>query len=457
MQEPPLTKESVLETLTKAKSTIAEKQNSLSETLFPFMETVSRIALAYKDQQGAEGWASDIQDSDGNRLFTDEQATKLEKSVQPILQQSGGALSALNIRPSAESDLVKLPFDTSQLSIDDIYYKSKEYLHGFDTQFKEMVKILGPIATLNQKPDLQIPPIRPFLPTGIQIPNRLLMALLYSFLESLRLMASYGPHDMPFLRKLNSIALAVLDVLHGNWKNGILSLTGVFSRDWVLVGLIGKLFSLAYSFIGQDLQNKLEDTLFQSGKSAIVGFWLYMVSLLAPETLRMEINKLADELKSAGEPINEKIEQIEKTAQQQVAPLGLQVKFPRVPLDAIPSIDDLQNIQTILRNPDVLCLPPVRQRVEELSKFASMRLIFELMNIPTRPLRIAEICKGKAQTVEEAVTTAIQPTVTKVSGGSRTRKKRRSVSSSRSRRLSRNSSTSRLFSKRASRTASSNS
>jgi len=310
MQEPPLTKESVLETLTKAKSTIAEKQNSLSETLFPFMETVSRIALAYKDQQGAEGWASDIQDSDGNRLFTDEQATTLEKSVQPILQQSGGSLSlsALNIRPSAESDLVKLPFDTSQLSIDDIYYKSKEYLHGFDTQFKEMVKILGPIATLNQKPDFQIPPIRPFLPTGLQIPNRLLMTLLYSFLESLRLMATYGPYDMPFLRKLNSIALAVLDVLHGSWQNAILSLTGVFSRDWVLVGLIGKLFSLAYSFIGQDLQNKLEDTLFQSGKSAIVGFWLYVVSLLAPETLRMEINKLADQLKSAGEPINEKID-----------------------------------------------------------------------------------------------------------------------------------------------------
>lgn len=453
MQEPPLTKEGILETLAKAKTAIAEKQDTLSQTLFPFMETVSRIALAYKDQNGVKGWASNIQDAEGNRLFTDEQANNLENTVQPILQQSGGALSALNIRPSAESDLVKLPFDTSQISIDDIYYKSKEYLRAFDIQFKEMVKILGPIATLNQKPDLQIPPIMPILPMGLQIPNRLLVALLYSLLESLRLMASYGPRDMPFLRKLNSIALAVLDVLRGSWQNAILSFTGVFSRDWVLVGLIGKLFSLAYSFIGQDLQNKLEDTLFQSGKSAIIGFWLYMVSLLAPEALRMEINKLADQLKSVGQPINEQIEQVEKTAQQQVAPLGLQVKFPRVPLDAIPSIDDLQNIQTLLRNPDILCLPPVRQRIEELSKFASVRIVFELMNIPTRPLRIAETCKGKAQTVEEAVTTAIQPTVTKVGGG--TRKKRRSTSSShsRSRRLSRNSS--RLSSsKRAPRTAS---
>ena len=47
-------------------------------------------------------------------------------------------------------------------------------------------------------------------------------------------------YDNTRLRQLFSLIIALFDISRGEWKDGVLSLLGIFSKDWLFVGLVGK-------------------------------------------------------------------------------------------------------------------------------------------------------------------------------------------------------------------------
>jgi ABC-type amino acid transport system permease subunit len=114
-------------------------------------------------------------------------------------------------------------------------------------------------------------------------------------LESCRLLVITNKYDNPTLRKILSVVLAILDVSRGEWRNGILSLLGVFSRETLLTGVVLKTARFIYSWISPDIQQSIETGLYSASKSMFIGGWLWLLSVVAPDYLRVTLNKLIDQ------------------------------------------------------------------------------------------------------------------------------------------------------------------
>lgn len=156
---------------------------------------------------------------------------------------------------------------------------------------------------------------------------------------------------------------------------------------------------------------RLEDDLFAASKSLGVGFGLWLFTLAAPKEVQGYVNSLVEKVKGPLAEVNEKLEDAEKEAGKVAAKAGVQVKFPRIPLDQIPSMDDIQNLQSLLQKPEIYCLEEVRELLNDAATVPGLRLFIELLNIPMDAEALAEKCKDIPRTAQEAALKSLEPTI----------------------------------------------
>jgi hypothetical protein len=301
------------------------------------------------------------------------------------------------------------------ISIDTAYKKLKETLNELDQKNREIAATVGPVAYIHSmEADPGVGPLPPYLPIRLTLPKNAILPTITYMLEGLRLIVLSGPLESNFLRKMFTIALAVLDVSRGEWKNGVLALMGLFGKTPMLFGLFGRMFRQVWNFVSPDLQNRLEDDVFMAGKSLFAGFWLTMITTFSPESVRQMIDGVSSKLKVPIEQINKKLESLEQASKATADKMGLVVKFPRVPLEDIPSSDDLQSLQVILRKPSVACNPTVRGVLKPMLDTPVLKLLLELFNIPTSDEAVAELCKDQPADFVESVLENLTPTVVAV-------------------------------------------
>jgi hypothetical protein len=202
------------------------------------------------------------------------------------------------------------------------------------------------------------------------------------------------------------------DVLRGEWRDGIMSFMGFFSQSWMIYGMIGKTARWVYNFIAPDIQQRIESDVYAGFKSMLLGYWLWVASIVSPDYVRLAIQNLIDTAKEPLEQINETLASLEKQAQKSAAAIGAQVTFPRLPLEKLPSFEDIQNFQTLLHQPELYCSPAFQSALAPAMAIPVLRLVFELLDIPTTPDTLAKACEGQPATVAEAITEKLAPTVT---------------------------------------------
>jgi hypothetical protein len=200
---------------------------------------------------------------------------------------------------------------------------------------------------------------------------------------------------------------------------------GVYSKTFMFYGMIGKVGRWVYDFISPDIQTRLEDDLLAGGKSMVVGFWLWFLNLVSPKIVQNTINTLLQTVNMPLELLNKQIDAIEQQAQATAAPLGAKVEFPRIPMDKVPSFEDIQNFQAILHRPEIFCSEGFQAIFTPAIAIPPLRLAFELLNIPTTPEGVAKQCTGVPKTMTEAIVKTMTPTVTIQEGGSNSKKSRR--------------------------------
>lgn len=401
----------VLEKINTAKKSLQNHQDELPTHLYNAMDCLSRTVLAFLESKGAKGWATTIKSEDDELLWTPEQAQQLEQLV-PRTAQRGGAMGLGTIKLGMDSNLIKPIEDTPTQSLDDMVANVRSYLASIDQKNKEFAKVLGPVAIVNSMTsDVQIGPVIPWMPTPLMIPPRALLPIFNALLETCRILASSSAFDSPFLRKLFSIVLGIYDVSRGEWRDGVLSFLGVFSESWMYFGIMGKTFRWVYNFISPDLQVRLEDDVFASMKSAFIGGWLWLASVVSPTFIRVTINNLVETAKKPIEELNKTLEQLSVQATESAKQLGVKVEFPRIPLDKIPSFDDIQNFQAILHQPEIVCSPVFQRALGPAMEVPVLRVFLELLNIPTNAEKMAEFCKGTPPSVAEAITETLTPVI----------------------------------------------
>lgn len=398
----------VLEDIDKVSQYMTEHSDTLPNSIYQAMNGFSKTFLAYKDANGAEGWANGLKDKEGNPLWTAQQIGQLEDLLAGLVLQAGGGPSDIQLGP--QSSLVKST-EPNQFSLDAIYESAKGYLATLDEKNRELAQAIGPVAFVQTEKDPRFGPFPPFVPFQVPIPNRLILPALNALLETLRLLVSSTFYNNNFLRKVFSIVLGIFDVLRGNWRDGLLSLLGVYSRNAMFAGMIGKLALWVYNFISPDIRGRLSDDVWAASKSMVVGSWLWMFSVVSPDFVRSYVNSLFGAVSARANELNQKIAAIEQVAQSSVQGQGLEVEFPRVPLTTIPSYDDIQNFQALIHRPEIYCSEAVQVALAPLESIATFRVLLELLNIPVLPDKKAEMCKGVPTQIANALEQSLAPTV----------------------------------------------
>lgn len=427
--ELPVSQGEVLRQIENVKKYLQSNQNNLPETLFEAMDGVGRTFLAYKNSKGDSNWSRRAVDVAGNALWSVDEGKVLEE-VLPIVAQLGGGLTRGDMKFTAESSLIKPAMPDLDFSIDKTADSIKQYLATIDEKNRQLSEILGPVALVKSRypsGDIPIGPVPPYLPVAIPIPIQLVLVMINATLEACRLLVSNHFFDIKILRQILSLVLSIFDILRGNWKDGVMTFIGVFGSSWMIYGMIGKTARWVYNFIAPDIQQRIEEDMFAGGKSMIIGSWLWLASVVSPAYIRDTINQLMETAKQPLEVLNQKISNIEKQAQVAAASIGAKVEFPRLPLDKIPSFDDIQNFQTLLHQPEIYCSPAFRSALEPALEIPILRVVFELMNIPISEESFAKACANQTSSVVDAVTDMLKPTVTipTLKGGRRTQTRRK--------------------------------
>ena len=387
-------------------------KDTLPQHIFNALDGLSRTGLAYRSASPGTKWAAEVTDATGAQLWAPEEAAVLEEAFPIAATQVGGAGEG-SFRFTPESSLV-VPKSESTPSLDQLVDSVQQYLAALDAKNRELAKLMGPVAYINSM--TEDPKIK-----GIPIPSRTILPIINAVLETCRLLVSNNTFNSPMLRKILSVVLAIFDVSRGQWRDGVLSALGVFGQNAMFVGMIAKSTRWVYNFISPDIQSRIEADLFAGTKSAFIGAWLWLISILSPDYIRVAVNSMVETVKLPLEELNKKIDQMEQQAQQQGDAMGVTVTFPRIPLDKIPSFDDIQNFQTILHEPAVFCSPVFQQAIQPAMGIPVLRIALELMNLPTQPAALQEACAGQPASITEAITEQLKPTITPKVGGTRRR------------------------------------
>ncbi len=400
----------VLRQINNVKSFLTTHKEQVPNHIYNAMDGISRTLLGFLDKKSHTGWARGVVDAAGEAIWTPEQAMVLEEAAPAMIQAGGGGLNPMKF--TASSSFVQPSAEMPPISIDETYEKIKQYLAMIDQKNREIAATVGPVAFINQMTtDPAIGPILPYLPFRLQMPARLILPVANAVLEACRLIVSNNFYDVAILRKISSLVLAILDVLRGEWKDGLLSLAGMVSQDWMLFGMVGKIGRWVYNFVSPDIQARLEDDLFASSKSMVIGGWLWLLSVASPDFVRGAVNQMIDKAKASVEKLHEKLEALEEKAQGAAKQAGVKVTFPRIPLDKIPTFDDIQNFQSLLSNPEIYCSAEFQMVLAPAMAIPPLRLVFELMNIPTLPEKITEKCKDQPASIGDTLAAAMQPVV----------------------------------------------
>jgi len=423
----PLSTAEVVRQIDKLETYINTHKSTIPSRLYDAMDGASRTFLAYKESEGTPGWAKKAKQSNGSHIWNTNEADALEELVESTVRhqarQQGGAQvpvptpgPKLHVTPA--STMVTLP-DAVTFSLDEVFEGAREYIKSIDTKNRELASILGPVAIVKSlsngyTQDVHIPLLFPFPPftKTIQIPSRMVIPMFQSVLETCRLLVSNSLIDIEFLRKIFSFVIAIFDITRGEWKSGVLSFMGYFGKEQMLIGQSLKTAKWIYNFISPDIQDRIEEDLISGGKSMLAGSILWFVSIVSPGPIQGAINKMLETAKLPVEELNQKFEEIQKTAQASAAKIGAKVVFPKFPLANFPSFDDIQNFQSLIHQPEVFCSTKFQEVLADSIKVPVLRVLLELMNVPTLPEAVTEKCRGQSATIEESLLKSMIPTVT---------------------------------------------
>ena len=424
-----------LVTLSKEDHTILQKK------LYESFSALSYLALEGRRAKFRKGWATDLKDRHDDPLFSKDEADIIEtvslSLVKPIFEkdsqmasqnasQEGGAVPLV---PSTNpSGLLKnIAINPEDISIDKTFWRVKHFLEGIDKQTHDLAREFGPFrffyeTSVDPRFPLPVPiPIPPFVTIiPVPIPARAIPVMIEAFVEGIRLIMSVGavtvgldPAKSDLSRKILSVVLSLIDLFKGEWKHSLLSFAGFFGQNPLIIGLIGKVFLNVFNFISPDLQEKLIYDIYQSTKSLFMGVFLWLFSTVAPDFVRATVRIQFDKLKQIADNANKQVDKVEESMQKSVQASGLKIDFKHIPEDMVPTFDDIQNLQSIARQPAIYCSKEFQEAIQPLQMAPPARFMLEMLNIPTDPDSVAMECKTMlGSSLDDTMEQLLTPQVT---------------------------------------------
>jgi hypothetical protein len=279
--------------------------------------------------------------------------------------------------------------------IDGIYQKGIDYVKNMNKYVSDMANKYGIVQYVNardemedMKPfknnlDLLFPPYTTVL-GYIPLPFRSLLFMIESVLHFIRLAVSMPGSDSPFMRKLLSVALASLELLQGDWKTSLLAFAGFFNSSLVYIGFVGTIFLEIFYMISPPLQDDIIFGTIRITKSIIIGFLFKIFQITAIKPVRDQVMKVFKEL-------SERETKLDKVLEEAGLEGRAQIKSPF----------NTTGFHGFLEDRAFNCSEEFRTVIDVAKKNIIVRIILQLVNIPTDDADIETQCKRFAKSVDE--------------------------------------------------------
>jgi hypothetical protein len=179
----------------------------------------------------------------------------------------------------------------------------------------------------------------------VPLPRRPFLLFLMTLLDSFRLSrALIGEKDV-------SLTLIVLfeELLTGQWRQMILTAAGLLSPSGVAMGVIGKYIVNTWSLIDGNVRTDIVKTFFKGGKSLFIGFMLWCITTLPPQSYKDSYKK---------------------------------------------KIDEFKDLQQKAQNPAFVCTPAVGEIIKSIEDDPFFRLLMEMLNVPVVKEDRLKACKN---------------------------------------------------------------
>ena len=228
---------------------------------------------------------------------------------------------------------------------------------------------------------LLIPIIGPLGAEGlkeIKVPLRLLITLIYLFLDMTRMAAATAGQEQA--RKTLSIAVALIDILRGDWKRGITSIMGYFGTAPLFMGQLAKSYLFLFQMLSPRIQENFVYGAFDAVKSFIVGVLLTIFKVSAPFSIRKTVIEVFETIAKHKKDIDGTLEAAD------LNPL---------PTYMTPNFNDLNNLQALMDDPAFLCSKEHQELVKSINQSYMLNILLQIARIPVTEQFIKWKCEGK--------------------------------------------------------------
>lgn len=275
------------------------KLPSSPETFMSALDAIFQVVSVILRTDGQAGWHQKVNEVMGKEVFTSHDENRLQPLVNFLIQ--------IKYAKSEEplENLIKQ--QGGGYDLDTLYASGIQYIKKLDEKVKDFSTkygIVELIKTRDQQDDLHpfagnlslaFPPWT--TPLGlVPLPFRTLLFMVHAVLDLVRLAVSVPGYDSPFIRKTLSVALAALELLRGDWKTALLSISGFFASSLVYIGFVGKLFLEVFYMIAPPLQDDIIFGAFRVTKSILIGFLFNIFQITAIKPVRDQVMKAFEEL-----------------------------------------------------------------------------------------------------------------------------------------------------------------
>jgi len=262
---------------------------TFTNAVFSIFHVINAILIT----DGAAGWYQKVNEVLEQEVLTPEEERLLEPIVQFVLQ----------LKQARPADALESIFQRGG-GMDEAYAKGLQYIKDINKQVSQFAAKSGMGITQFQldhdlQPDLHplavLRPVHPIIGpilASIPLPYRTIIFIVHSALDLVRLLTA----NIPLMRQVLSVSLAGVELLKGNWKKALLSLSGLLSTSMVYIGFVGKLFLELFSLMSPQLQDSIAFGTLRVTKSVLLGFLLEIFKITATEGVRKGTVTLFKEL-----------------------------------------------------------------------------------------------------------------------------------------------------------------
>jgi hypothetical protein len=423
---------------------VVEEKHGI-DNIYIFLHIFSQIAINVMDNDFSLESIKKITLPDGEPAFNNESANEVHtilkengetiKNTLALIkhdmehvngrtgsgQTGGGPIAIDRERILQALQTVREKADMDFFSVDGLYFKITNFMDKLDEQNRILSREMGVTKFIDSAPE--DPTARIPTPAGVpiivKVSMRIFPVLINGIIEILRLLIAMNKIPLPgFVGTTLGFAQGALDVARGRWKYGILSILGTMGTEMYFITLILKLIRDVWTLIEPQLADQLRYHIYMSGKSIMIGFYLRVFSIFAPDFIRKQFDEMLKPVNELYERLNEKLEEYEEEANKVANPEGMIVRFPRIGENDKVTLDDVQSLQTILSIPEVACSQEVQGIVQGSRVIPPLRFLFEMMNIPIAEGAVQMRCRGvTTETLSSKLVDMIQPEITLIPGG----------------------------------------